>query len=178
MDLSVALLTLSSTSRLRLSPPTAIWSDFAITRMSKTGSYMGTCGFWSSGQAPYRHHRRSHRALDREGDVAGRLDILADEREVDTAIGNDLGPIGDMAGHELARDVGHRRHRHECLLEGLLDLILVKPVMIEDLGEYLVAGALPNGLLDEVARPVGPQHLITRWNTPITNGDFNLWASS
>ena len=41
----VALLILSSTSRLRLSLPTTIWSDFAITRTSKVGSYMGTCGF-------------------------------------------------------------------------------------------------------------------------------------
>jgi hypothetical protein len=114
-------------------------------------------------QAPHRHHCRTHRTLDREADVRGRLDILADEREIHAAFGNDLGPVRDMAGHELAGDVGHRRHRHECLLEGLPDLILVESVMIEDLGEDLVAGALPNGLLDEVARPVGPQQVAVRY---------------
>ena len=49
-------------------------------------------------ETPHRHHCRAHGAFNREGDVRGRLNVLADEREVDAALRNDLGPVALSGG--------------------------------------------------------------------------------
>ena len=58
-------------------------------------------------QAVDRNHGGADRSFHREHHVALQLHELTDEREVLVARGNDLLAVFQLAGHELAGDVGH-----------------------------------------------------------------------
>lgn len=74
-------------------------------------------------------HRRADRGFHGEHHITLQLHELADEREVPVARWNDLRAVFQLAGHELAGDIGHD-HGDCC-----------------NAGHDLFAGALGHGLL-------------------------------
>jgi len=108
-----------------------------------------------------RFHPGAHRVLDGEDRVPGGcLGELAEEREVDSAGRDHVGPVTGLPGHEERRDVGHHhRHAGGSVRRELGDVGHGDTHVIEPLLGDLLAGALLHRLLHVVAWDVDEQRV-------------------
>ena len=74
-------------------------------------------------------HSRADSGLHGEHHIALQLHELADERKVLVAVGNDLWTVFQLAGHELAGDIGHDHGNGGDMGHDFVDLVLQAAVI-------------------------------------------------
>ena len=103
-------------------------------------------------------HTGPHGVLRGEDGVTGCLGKLAQEGEVHSAVGYDLGPISVGTGHEEGVDIGHHHRDGVGAIGGhVLDFALRHADVIQPLHADLLTGTLPHRLFHIVTGLIGEQ---------------------
>ena len=102
-------------------------------------------------QAVDRLHGGTHRILGGKHGIPGRLGKLTQKGEVDTAVGNYVGPVSRSPGHEEGGDIGHHGgHTHRAILGQLRNQFRRHTDVVEPLLGDLLAGTVLHRLFDKI----------------------------